>query len=358
MEKTRLQSVGHHFDASVLTTHSGTFGGGFATGHRRPQWIYRYDAQQIEVRTMNKLAEHIFARITTSQLACDLADELEIEYVCSATLCNLDVLLICTADRFSNESRLFVYDPCLGRQRQLPLPKGRSITCAAVSAPFQIQTPYEMEEENQNEDCTKTIQLLLLGTGTSEMYINHLLLSDDPFGIDPLLDANHYKRLPESHSGPITSIACWTDVLTEQKPSNIICIAWGTSRGKVLLVEYHFNQVMSNGSIEDQFYYIEAIEIADHGQITQIIIQPLENGDTISDSAEEASDDGQSDVAKGWYCIVAQDGTQTRGKPSIVPLVSVCKTIPQKKKWMAVGHVTPFSDSARTGIYGRTLSMA
>jgi hypothetical protein len=78
MEKIRLQPVGHQFDASVLATQTGTFGGGFATGHRRPQWIYRYDAEQVEVRTMNRLSEHVFGRITAAQLAGGSVDEVSV----------------------------------------------------------------------------------------------------------------------------------------------------------------------------------------------------------------------------------------------------------------------------------------
>jgi hypothetical protein len=75
MEKIRLQSVAHHFNASVLATGTGTFGGGFASGHQRPRWIYRYDAHQIEVRTLNKAADQVFGRVTTTQLARDPVDE-------------------------------------------------------------------------------------------------------------------------------------------------------------------------------------------------------------------------------------------------------------------------------------------
>jgi hypothetical protein len=42
--------------------------------------------------------------------------------------------------------------------------------------------------EEAGEVWLETTQMLLLGTGTSEVYINRLLLPTDPFGAESLLD--------------------------------------------------------------------------------------------------------------------------------------------------------------------------
>ncbi|RKP08983.1 nuclear pore complex assembly-domain-containing protein [Thamnocephalis sphaerospora] len=335
MDATEFLPLGYEFDASSEAVSSGAFGAGFAPGRKRPTWCYRHDEATLEVRALANAHSQVFARIPIEVIVNDAMEELEIVYVSSAIIAGLDLLLVCTCDRLSNETRLYLYDPYLGRSRRLPLPKSRSVSCVTVSEPFQLQFT-----DDDGMERIETTQLLLVGTQTAEMYWSRIAMNEDPFGANELVAADGFERLPECRSGKVTSIACYAvPADTDGLGGNTICIAWGTDRGKVLLVQYQFDATPG----ADVFHFVEAVEIEDQGPIARVIVRPLPN-------------DEQGE--RQWLCFIAQHGTHAYGRGASRPLVSVCRTNPCRKQWATLGLVTPTGAEDKTGVHGRTLSVA